>query len=169
MKAISITLSNDAALRRAVSEVMATYASEKAGTTEVVIRNVGTKSVKQRGLQHIWYQDIVRSGKGGQYEADEHTLDIYLKYRWGLKIMLPTRPLLAEAYVEYSNTHKHQPDRMMWWVEQNVHTEQMTVNEMAQFLTAIFDWYVIRHGFNLTDPDEYGWKGLLDIADEEAA
>lgn len=144
------------------------------GSVTVTVSSTGSKSTKQRGLQHVWYNDIVMSGLGGKYEANDEILDVYCKYRWGIRILTseaigPNENFhLGEAYIEYSRIHKANAEKMMWWTKQNIHTEQMSNNQMAQFLTAIRDYYGHEVGVNLADPDEKGWGNLLEIAEVAA-
>jgi len=136
------------------------------GSVTVIFQPTRGKSAKQRGLQHLWYRDVVNSGVGGKYEEDEDILDVYCKYRWGIAIATQSDEYLAELFIYYSRKYGKDPDRMMWWTREHIHTEKFTVTEMATFLTQIQRWYGIRHGVNLTDPDAYGWKGLLEMTDE---
>ena len=133
------------------------------GTIEVVIQKVGTKSARQRGLQHIWYDDVVKSGLGGEYESGKDILDLACKYRWALPILVRDDTFFAEMYLAYSNAWKQDPERMKWWVKQNVHTEALSQNQMAEYLTLFKDHYV-EMGVNLTDPEQRGWDNLLEIA-----
>lgn len=140
------------------------------GSTTVTISATGSKSARQRGLQHIWYDDIVMSGLGGQYEADEQILDVYCKYRWGIRILTaePIGPnendYLTDSYLAYAKVNADDPEKMMWWTRQNIHTEAMSNSQMARFLTAIKEHYGIDLGVNLTDPSMRGWDGLLEVA-----
>lgn len=133
------------------------------GTVEVVIQAIGSKSARQRGLQHIWYNDVVKSGIGGEYESGTDILDLACKYRWALPIMVRDDEYFAEMYLAYSNAWKQDPDRMRWWVKHNVHTEALNKSQMAEFLTMFKDHYT-ELGVNLTDPDERGWSNLLEVA-----
>lgn len=145
------------------------------GNLTVVLCRTGSKSKKQRGLQHIWYQDIVKSGLGGRLEEDEDILDVACKYRWGIRILISERTganadgHLEDAYLEQVKLHKNNPAKMMWWTAQMIHTEGMSNNQMAQFLTRIRDHYGYEVGVELTDPDDKGWGNLLEQAEERAA
>ena len=140
------------------------------GSVTVTISATGSKSARQRGLQHIWYDDIVMSGLGGQHEANEEILDVYCKYRWGIRILTaePIGPnendYLTDSYLAYSKANGKDPGKMMWWTAQNIHTEDMSNSQMARFLTAIKENYAIDMGVNLTDPDQRGWDNLLEVA-----
>lgn len=144
------------------------------GSVSITISATGSKSARQRGLQHIWYHDIIMSGLGGTHESTEESLDLFCKYKWGIQILTvdeigPNEDgHLGDAFVEYSLKHKSDPKRMMWWTRQNIHTESMDNNQMAQFLTRIQEHYAHEMGVNLTDPDARGWDSLLKIAEEVA-
>ncbi len=141
------------------------------GSTSVVISATGSKSARQRGLQHIWYDDIVMSGLGGEHESTPEKLDLYCKYRWGISILVSVEigpnldGHLGDCFMEYSRAHKSSPEKMIWWTMQNIHTEDMDNNQMAQFLTKIQDYYGHEVGVNLTDPAQRGWDSLLKVAE----
>jgi hypothetical protein len=138
------------------------------GTWAVVFHPVGSKSSRQRGLQHIWYDDILKSGIGGEHESGKDILDLACKYRWGLPIMIRDDDNFAELYLAYSKKYKSNPEKMTWFVKHNVHTEQFSQSQMAEFLTSIQNYYGIEKGVNLTDPDQKGWGNLLDYAEKVA-
>ena len=133
------------------------------GTVQVTISGVATKSARQRGLQHIWYNDVVKSGLGGEHESAEDLLDWACKYKWCLPLMIQGDENFAEVYLGYSKKYKMDPDKMKWFVKQFVHTEYLSNNEMATYLTKFRDHYDLM-GVNLTDPDEKGWANLLEQA-----
>lgn len=132
------------------------------GTIQVTISQVATKSARQRGLQHIWYSDVVKSGIGGEHESAEDLLDLACKYKWCLPILIQGDGNFAEVYLGYCKKYKENPKKMLWFVEEFVHTEKLSNNEMARYLTAFRDYYGIDLGVNLTDPDEKGWANLLE-------
>lgn len=172
MKARKYVLANQAVKRNFLVDL---HALPIDGSITVTLSSTGSKSARQRGLQHIWYDDIVMSGLGGEHESSPEGLDIYCKYRWGIRILTaddigPNEDsYLAENFSEYSKKYHADPNKMVWWVTQNIHTEDMNTNQMAQFLTEIQRYYAIVVGVNLTDPDEKGWESLLKIAEEKAA
>ena len=141
------------------------------GSITAVLQRTGSKSARQRGLQHIWYSDVVKSGLGGYYESDEDILDIYAKYRWGLRILVTeeigpnVNGYLSDAWMGYLKENKNDSERMMWWVSMNVHTEDMSQNQMAQFLTEFQNYYGYEIGVELTDPISKGWENLLEQAE----
>lgn len=131
------------------------------GTLQVTISAVANKSARQRGLQHIWYNDVVKSGLGGEHESSEDLLDWACKYKWCLPLMIQGDDNFAEVYLGYSKKYKMNPDKMKWFVKQFVHTEYLSNNEMATYLTRFRDHYDLM-GVNLTDPAEKGWANLLE-------
>ena len=131
------------------------------GTVQVVISGVATKSARQRGLQHIWYGDVVKSGLGGEHESGEDLLDLACKYKWCLPLLIIGDGNFAEVYNGYSKKYKENSDKMLWFVKQFVHTEHLSNNQMASYLTSFRDYYDLM-GVNLTDPDEKGWANLLE-------
>lgn len=135
------------------------------GTIQVVISALATKSSRQRGLQHIWYTDVVKSGLGGEHESEEDLLDLACKYKWCLPLQIQGDENFAEVYLGYCKKYKSNPEKMLWFVKSFVHTEQLSNNEMASFLTSFRNHYD-EMGVNLTDPDEKGWANLLEQADE---
>jgi hypothetical protein len=138
------------------------------GSIQVVISGVANKSARQRGLQHIWYGDVVKSGLGGEHESAEDLLDWACKYKWCLPLMIIGDGNFAEVYNGYSKKYRSDPEKMKWFVKMFVHTEYLSNNEMATYLTKFRDYYD-ELGVNLTDPDEKGWANLLDQAEERAA
>lgn len=164
MKAKKYILINEAVKKTFLLDL---YARPLDGSVTVTISATGSKSARQRGLQHIWYGDITLSGLGGYYESNEDILDVYCKYRWGIRILTsePTgvneNDYLTDAYLAYFEKNGKDPKKMMWWTAQNIHTEDMSQSQMAQFLTAVKNHYD-EMGVNLTDPDARGWEGLLD-------
>ena len=159
MKQMKFIIANAAVRQNVLREIQNI---EPDGSMTVTVGSTGSKSSRQRGLQHIWYTDIVRSGLGGKYEEDEEILDLYCKHKWGVRILCEDDNF-AELFLSYSTQHKSDPGKMKWFVKNHVHTEQMTNNQMAQFLTEIRDHYA-QLGVNLTDPDARGWDKLLEQA-----
>lgn len=138
------------------------------GTVQVTIGAIATKSARQRGLQHIWYDDVVKSGLGGEHESGEDLLDLACKYKWCLPLQIIGDGNFAEVYNGYCKKYISNPEKMLWFVKSFVHTEQLSNNQMASFLTSFRDYYD-EMGVNLTDPDEKGWANLLETAPEKAA
>jgi hypothetical protein len=167
MKAEKYVLINEGVKRRVLQRF---HTITLDGSSTITFSATGSKSARQRGLQHIWYDDVVMSGLGGAYESNDEILDLYCKYRWGIRILLSesTGPnendFLSETYLAYFEKHGKDPARMMWWTAQNIHTEDMSNNQMAQFLTAFRNYYGHEVGVNLTDPDAKGWANLLEMS-----
>jgi len=113
------------------------YARPLDGSLTVTLSPTGSKSARQRGLQHIWYNDIVMSGLGGKYEANEDIIDVFCKYKWGIRILTTEQTgvneldYLTDAYLTYHEKNGKDPKKMMWWTAQNIHTEDMSQSQMA--------------------------------------
>lgn len=159
MKAKRYALVNGQIRKNVVNEIMDLPVD---GTVEVTIAGLRTKSARQRGLQHIWYTDVVKSGVGGEHESGEDLLDLACKYKWCLPLLIQGDGNFAEVYLGYCKKYKLDREKMLWFVKQFVHTEQLSNNEMASFLTSFKDYYAIELGVNLTNPDDRGWEGLLE-------
>ena len=82
MKAKRYALVNGQIRKNVVNEIMDLPAD---GTIEVTIAQLRTKSARQRGLQHLWYADVVKSGVGGEHESAEDLLDWASKYKFVVK------------------------------------------------------------------------------------
>lgn len=161
MKAQSFALVNKKVLGNCMSGILEQPVD---GTIQVTISQISSKSARQRGLQHIWYNDIVRSGVGDHYDNDKEMLDLKCKYKYGLPMMIRDDSNFAELYLAYNKKYGTNSEKMMWFVKTHVHTEQFTQSQMAEFLTSIKDHYAIEVGVNLTDPDQKGWNNLLEYA-----
>ncbi len=161
MKAIRFNLVNGDIRKNVINDIMDRPVD---GTIMVTISGVADKSARQRGLQWLWHRDIVKSGLGGEHESSEDLLDLACKYQWCLPLMIIGDGNFAEVYNGYAKKYKSDPKKMLWFVKQFVHTEYLSNNEMAQYLTKMRDHYD-EMGVNLTNPDEKGWANLLEMAD----
>ena len=75
----------------------AVRAVELDGKTKVSIGAAGSKSARQRGLQHLWYDDVVKSGVGGIEEETHSGVDAKAKGYFAMPIIHRT----PEKYVDY--------------------------------------------------------------------
>ncbi len=130
------------------------------GKTKVTLSSAGSKSAKQRALQHVWYRDVVKSGIGGIDEESEKGVDIKSKRDFGMIIVFRN----PEKYQEFLSLHdlaiyKHHKDSdfMKYFYHEHFHTEWFDTTEMAEFLTH-FEIYYSKLGVNLSDPID--WKLL---------
>ncbi len=158
MKAQVYALVNSQVKKNVMNDIMD---RPEDGTVQVTIAGIATKSSRQRGLQHIWYDDVVKLGLGGEHESSEELLDLACKYKWCLPLKIQSDGNFAEVYLGYCKKYKSNPEKMLWFVSAFVHTEQLSTNEMASFLTSFRNHYD-EMGVNLTDPDEKGWANLLE-------
>ncbi|MCP4501260.1 MAG: hypothetical protein GY822_14970 [Deltaproteobacteria bacterium] len=127
-------------------------AIELTGKPQVTIAQTATKSARQRGLQYLWYDDIVNSGIGGERESTKESLDLACKWRWALPIWIRDDGDFASLFLLYSNKYKGDPAKMKYFIAQHVHTEQFTTSQMAEFLDEIHKHYATDLGISLTDP-----------------
>ncbi len=128
------------------------------GKIKCVFSDVGTKSVKQRGLQWMGYEDKSKSGIGGRFSDTKENCHLEAKYRFAIPILLRDDSFFADLYLVYCNKYESDQERMLYFVDQYVSTEKFTVSQMAEFLTE-FRNDCVRHGITLREPE---FKGLLD-------
>ena len=153
MKAENFILINPAIRENAIKRIMELPFDGKA---KITISDAGSKSVRQRGLQWIWYTDVAKAGIGGRHEDTKNGVHLLSKYRWAIPILVRDDPFFADLYKAYSIAFKDKPERMEWFVESQVHTEAFNTSQMAEFLTDFQRHY---GGLcNLTDPQD---RGLL--------
>ena len=137
------------------------------GTMKIVISGAKDKSTRQRGLQWMGYTDVVKSGLGGIDEASETRLHLASKYRWCLPIQIRDDDHFAGLWMDFYNKWKSRPFEekqraFEWFVDNHVSTEALNRAQMAEYLTKFRDHYGHEVGVNLRDPDEFGWRNLLE-------
>lgn len=132
------------------------------GSMKVVFSGAKDKSARQRGLQWIWIGDVVKSGLGGANEASENRLHLTSKYRWCLPILIRDDDYFADLWLSYFEANKHDEKRLEWFVDHHVSTEDLNQAQMAEYLTNFQNYYGHEVGVNLTDPEERGWRNLLE-------
>ena len=135
------------------------------GTRKVTFAGAKDKSTRQRGLQWMWYGDVVKSGIGGEAEADKIELHLSSKARWCLPIEIRDDDNFAEVYLSFHQRwHRtaYWEAKFRWFCERVVSTEDLNQAQMAEYLTAFLDHYSYDLGVELTDPDERGWANLLE-------
>ena len=123
------------------------------GKTEVVIRNSGSKSAAQRGLQWKWYTEIAKSGTGGEHEDTKEGVHLISKYRWAIPILIRDNPFFADLHSVWIQLYGKDKERMRFFIDSQVHTESFTSHQTAEFLTEIQKYYT-SNGVALTDPDD---------------
>lgn len=124
------------------------------GKTQVTFCNAGDKSAKQRGLDWMWSTDIANSGMGGKFEDTKDNVHRVCKFKWAIPIFVRDDPFFAELYKAYINLHKGDPERMKWFVDTMVHTEEFNVSQMAEYLTEKQRHYLDLN-FPLRDPTDH--------------
>ena len=128
------------------------------GKIKLTISNAGDKSSKQRGLQWKWYTEVANSGLGGKHEDTKDGVHLVSKYRWAIPIFNRDDPLFNDLYAIWIQLYGKDPERMEWFIDNQVHTEKFSVSQMAEFLTE-FRNDCTRHGIDLREPE---FRGLLD-------
>jgi len=123
------------------------------GTLKIVISNAGDKSARQRGLDWMWSTDIANSGMGGKFEDTKDNVHRVCKFKWAIPIFIRDDPFFAELYQIYIQLYKGDPDRMKWFIDRRVHTEEFNASQMAEYLTEKQRHY-LDLGFPLRDPDD---------------
>ena len=150
MKSESYILTNEAVKANAALHIRNIPAD---GKIKVTISSSGDKSARQRGLQWRWNTDVSKSGKGGKHEDTKEGVHLVSKYRWAIPILIRDDPFFADLHSTWIQLYGKDPDRMEWFVENQVHTEIFTVSQMAEFLTE-YQRYYLDNGVELTNPDD---------------
>ena len=150
MKAESYILANEAVKINACLRIKDIIAD---GQTKVTISAAGSKSSRQRGLQWVWYTDIAKAGIGGEHEDTKEGVHLVSKYRWAIPILVRDNSFFSDLYDLFIDKYGKDPERMMFFVENQVHTEKFNVSQMAEFLSDIQKYYASK-GVSLTDPDD---------------
>jgi hypothetical protein len=154
----AIFLVDERARKTAMGQLMDLPAD---GSMKVVFSGAKDKSTRQRGLQWLWYGDVVKSGIGGRDEETENRLHLTAKYRWCLPIQVRDDDYFAALWLSYYEANKHDPRKLEWFVDHHVSTEDLNQAQMAEYLTNFQNYYALELGVNLTDPEEKGWRNLL--------
>lgn len=128
------------------------------GKTKIVFSDSGCKSVKQRGLQWMGYEDKSKSGIGGRFSDTKENCHLEAKYRFAVPILLRDDSKFAGLYLLYCNKYEGDQEMMLYFTDQHVSTEKFSTRQMAEFLTD-FRNDCIRQGITLREPE---FKGLLD-------
>jgi len=150
MKQESYILANEAVKVNACLRIKDIEAD---GKIKVTISNAGDKSARQRGLDWMWNTDIANSGMGGEFEDSKDNVHRVCKYKFAIPIFIRDDPFFAELYEIYIQLYKSDPDRMKWFIDLRVHTEEFSSTQMAEYLTDKQRYYLDR-GFPLRDPDD---------------
>lgn len=155
MKAQNFFLTNPVVIDNALNTIRKLVPD---GTWKVTISKAGSKSVKQRGLQFMWYEDVAKSGIGGRYEDDKITVHLVCKFRFAVPIFCRDDDYFNELYSEFMRRNEGNEEKIMWFIDNHVSTEKFDVAQMAEYLTSIHDYYIPR-GAQLRNPE---FQGLLD-------
>jgi len=125
------------------------------GKTKVTISGSGTKTARQRSLQFLWYTEVANSGLGGKHEDTKDGVHLIAKYRWAIPIFNRDDVHFNDLYSIWIQLYGKDPERMEWFVDNQVHTEDFSVSQMAEYLTDFQRYYADKE-VNLTNPDEQG-------------
>jgi len=151
MKADTIYLINDEKLDEALAKVRKCELGNK---FKVTISDAGNKTSRQHKYQWRLYSDVSKSGIGGKHEETPKGTHIVCKFRFALPVMLAKDENFAWLYEMVKKEIGNDTDKLMWFVDMHVSTMDFTVNEGAQYITDIINFYASR-GAILTDPSEY--------------
>jgi len=154
MKAESYILVSDTVRNNAIRRMQEIPCD---GKMQVTFSSAGSKSARQRGLQWRWNDDVAKSGMGGEHEDTKEGVHLVSKYRWAIPIFIRDDPFFADLFIEWRKLYGGDKERMMWFVDNQVHTENFNIAQMAEFLTS-FQEYYISNGVSLTSPED---RGLL--------
>ena len=149
MKATKFILSSELIRDNAISAI---NNIELNGKTQVTISDVGAKSARQRALNWMWNNEVAESGIGGKHEDTAEGVHLVAKYRWALPILQRDDEHFASLYDIWVQLYKGDEERMLWFIDKQVHTEAMSVSQNAEFLT-MFQRFYQKHGVSLTDPE----------------
>ena len=155
MKAETFYLTNRDVIKNVISRILEINTTDK---LKITISDIGKKSSRQRGLDWMWNDDIAKAGIGGKYEDTKEGVHLVCKYRFAVPILCRDDEFFSALYEGWLAKHPNDPEAVMWFVEHHVHTEQLKVPQMAEYLTAKQRYYLDK-GVNLTDP---AFRGLLD-------
>lgn len=125
------------------------------GKTKVSISASGSKSAKQRGLQYMWYKEVSLAGIGGKHEDTVKGLERFVKWHWVIPILARDDEYFADLFAAYRKKWGNDEARMRWFIDTQVHTEDLNTSQMAEVLTDFQKHYSPL--VNLTEPK----KGLL--------
>lgn len=124
------------------------------GTYKVVISDIGSKSSRQHGLYWMWSTEVSEAGIGGKHEDTKNGVHLVAKYRWLVPILMRDDPFFADIYLTWKENWGQDEERMLWFIDKQTSTKDLTVSQMAELLTDFERHY--RPLVNLTNPDLYG-------------
>lgn len=151
MKAETIYLLNEYKLDEAISKLRR---CELGNGFQMVLSNADVKTVRQHKYQRRLYNDISQSGMGGRHEETPESVHRFCKYEFALPIILEKDINFAWLYESVKKELFNDKEKMIWFVDSQVSTMTLTVNEAADYITKIINYYAPK-GFPLTDPSEY--------------
>ncbi len=155
MKAKSYILLNDHIVNNLILDIRSRQLD---GKTKVNISAAANKSARQRGLQHIWYEDVVKSGVGGIDEESHKSVSIKAKRDFAMHIIFMNPEKYEDFLYLYNELSRSNGwDRagfISYFYDKHLHTEWFDTQEMAKFLT-YFQVHYSDLGVNLSDPIDH--------------
>ena len=120
----------------------------------ITIADSMSKTVRQRGLQWLWYGDVVDSGFGSFVNKDD--LHIASKWKFARPILMRDDPMFAFVFPGLTEAHKADKKKMKWIADKFISTEgkDFAINEYL----SEFERYWRPKGVHLTIPE----KALLE-------
>lgn len=129
------------------------------GKLKVVISNAGSKTEKQNNLWWMWCTDVSKSGIGGEHEDHPDGVHLVAKYKIVHPILQRVSADYAGLYAAYYEKYEFDRKKMEFFFRHHVSTTDLDKKYMAEALTNFKNFYGIKHGVNLRDPE---FRGLLD-------
>jgi hypothetical protein len=150
MKAKTYSIVTLSDIQKAVSAVAGILPD---GKTEVVIKNAGSKSSKQRGLDWIWNDDICKAliGTGsGHFDSKDDVHD-YCKWYFAIPIFQRDDDFFSDLFDLFKSKYGSDQNKMRIFVRDHVSTERFSTSQMAEYLTEKQNHFTSQ-GVELTDP-----------------
>ena len=113
------------------------------------------RSVKQLRLYWLLINTIVKSGRGGEHEANKIILDLKLKFKYAFPLLVSDDSRVAESWLLW-HTHNPEKDDASWWVGKNIHIGDLSVKQMSEVLESIYFEY--GSDVDLPDPSLYQYE-----------
>jgi len=125
------------------------------GKAKVTFSASGKKQDAQRGLQWMWNKEIEDSGIGSHDTAKE--VHLFCKTQFAAPILFRDNEHIRGLWELWYEKYKNDADRLLWFHEHVISTEDLNVSQMAEYLTDMQRYY-IPQGVQLTNPND---RGLL--------
>ena len=160
MKSESFFIGSQASKQRVLQRIQSLDID---GGVKVTIGDGRSKSARQRALQWMWNTEVSNSGVGGKHEDTKEGVHVVSKWRFGRPLIAQFMPEQFKFIKALEDKYRDNPDAMYYIADKFISTEDFEVPIMAKYLTEFQKHYGIKHGVNLTIPDQ----GLLDYAESQ--